>query len=488
MRTLIQGGWVVGYQHGHHAILRDGVVVYEGGRILHVGPTFAGQVDRTVDAAGKLVAPGFVNLHSVANIDIQTLTLDCSEIGFAASRASAMEGGDPIELSGERLRASARFSLLQALKAGSTTIVESTTMAPARFEVSRQEVPALVEAAQELGARLYVSHKFRAGKRYMDDDGAWKIHWDVAAGRAGLAYGKEIVRRYEGAQQDRIRTLLFPYQFDTCTPELLAEVKAAGRELNTAIHMHTSQTLAEFHECLHRTGRTPVQLLEQIGFLDQQTILTHLLYTTLHPASGFPVQDDSDLRIVADHGTTVVHCPVVYARRDRILDSFARYRSRGVHVVLGTDTYPQDMIEEMRWASLGCKWQDRDASHGSAADVFNAATLDGARALHRDDIGRLAPGAKADIVIIDFTKQHIGPVDDPIKTLVYVANGTDVETVIVDGRVVIEQGVAPGVDETTLIAEAAEAHLWQAEQFVKHHPSGKSTQTLFPTSYPRVPQ
>ncbi|MFM7582854.1 MAG: hypothetical protein ACKO9F_09105, partial [Caldilinea sp.] len=186
MRTLIQGGWVVGYQHGHHAILRDGVVVYEGGRILHVGPTFSGEVDRTVDAAGKLVVPGFVNLHSVANIDIQTLTLDCSEIGFAASRASAVEGGDPIELSGERLRASARFSLLQTLKAGSTTIVESTTMAPSRFEVSRQEVPALVEAAQELGARLYVSHKFRAGKRYMDADGAWKIHWDVAAGRAGL--------------------------------------------------------------------------------------------------------------------------------------------------------------------------------------------------------------------------------------------------------------------------------------------------------------
>ncbi len=111
---------------------------------------------------------------------------------------------------------------------------------------------------------------------------------------------------------------------------------------------------------------------------------------------------------------------------------------------LGTDTYPQDMIEEMRWAALGCKWIDRDANRGTARDVFNAATLGGARALGRSDIGRLAPGAKADIIIVDLHRLHCGVVDDPIKTLIYAADGGDVETVIVDGRTVLARRQGAG--------------------------------------------
>ena len=151
---------------------------------------------------------------------------------------------------------------------------------------------------------------------------------------------------------------------------------------------------------------------------------------------------------------------------------------------LGTDTFPQDMIEEMRWAALGCKWIDRDANRGTARDVFNAATLGGARALGRSDIGRLAPGAKADIIIVDLHRLHSGPVDDPIKTLVYAAAGSDVETVIVDGRTVLTGGKAPGVDEGALRQVACAAHRWQQAQFAAQNPSGKPSSVLFPTSYP----
>lgn len=483
MRIQIQGGWIVGFQNGHHAILRDGVVVIEDDRILHVGPHFDGTVDQTIDARGKLVAPGFVNAHAVANIDIQTLTLDSSEQGFAASQAYAVDDVGELEFNTAQLRASARFSLVQLLKGGSTTIVEITTMAPSRFEVSRAEVPLLAETAATLGARIYVSHKFRAGKRYLDRRGIAHYHWDEDAARAGLAYGREMVERYEGAENGRLRTMLFPYQFDACTPELLREVKTAARELNVPIHMHTSQTLFEFHDSLRRHGKTPVQLLNDLDFLDDQTILTHVIYTSNHPQSGFPVGDKTDLQILADRGTHVVHCPVVYARRDRLLGSFARYREMGINVPLGTDTFPQDMIEEMRWAALGCKWIDRDANRGTARDVFNAATIDGAKALGRDDLGRLTPGAKADIIIVDFTRQHIGPVADPIKTLVYAASGTDVETVIVDGQVVVEDGMIPGVDEAELLQQATEAHLWQRDQLVAHHPSDRTTRELFPVTY-----
>ncbi len=466
MRTLIRGGWIVAFQDDHHAILRDGVVVWEDDRILHVGPEFDGTVDREIDASDMLVSPGFVNLHAVANIDIQTLALDRGEQGFAASQAYAVDGVGELELTGDRLRASARFSLAQLLKGGSTTIVEITTMGPSRFETPRQEAPILAETAGELGARIYVSHKFRAGKRYVDNAGAARYHWDEDAAQDALRYAGEIVARYEGTFGDRVRTMIFPYQYDACSPDLLAAAKAAARELDVPLHMHTSQTLFEFHDSLRRYGQTPVQLLDSIDFLDERTILTHLLYTTLHPQSGFAVGDDSDLRRVADRGVTVAHCPVVYARRDRILDSFSRYRARGINVVLGTDTFPQDMIEEMRWAAYGDKWQTRDANAGKARDVFNAATLAGAKALGRDDIGRLAPGAKADIILVDLSALHIGPVDDPIKTLVYAADGGDVDTVIVDGRIVVEGGEIPNLDEAALMAQATEAHLWQRDQFI----------------------
>ncbi len=250
------------------------------------------------------------------------------------------------------------------------------------------------------------------------------------------------------------------------------------------MHLHAAQSLFEFHDSLRRYGKTPVQVLDSIGVLDERTILAHLLYTTLHGASGFPQGDTGDLRIVADSGASVAHCPVVYARRDRILGSFARYRELGINVGLGTDTYPQDMIEEMRWTALGCKWIDRDANRGAARDVFNAATLGGARALGRSDIGRLAGGAKADIIVVDLQRLHCGIVDDPIKTLVYAADGGDVETVIVDGRIVLADGKAPGVDEAALMASVRAAHRWQRDRFAAQNPMGKPSGVLFPSSYP----
>ena len=118
--------------------------------------------------------------------------------------------------------------------------------------------------------------------------------------------------------------------------------------------------------------------------------------TTAHRLAALPA--GRDLEILARSGVTVAHCPLVFARRGNALESFHRYRAAGVNVGLGTDTYPRDLISEMRWASLLCKVVEHDFTVATAAEVFDAATLAGARALGRDDIGRLAPGARADIV------------------------------------------------------------------------------------------
>ena len=144
----------------------------------------------------------------------------------------------------------------------------------------------------------------------------------------------------------------------------------------------------------------------------------------------------------------VAHCPVVFARSGVALHSFSHYVRSGIPVSLGTDTSPHDMVMEMRAAALLSKLADGDATSGLAREVLDAATLGGARALLRDDIGRLVPGAKADIVLVDLQRTHIGPVaaDDPIKALVYCAQGSDVDTVIVDGATLVERGRLPGID------------------------------------------
>jgi cytosine/adenosine deaminase-related metal-dependent hydrolase len=254
--------------------------------------------------------------------------------------------------------------------------------------------------------------------------------------------------------------MLFPYQFETCSADLLRETKKAAQERDFIIHMHTSQYLSEFHESFRRYGRTPVQYLYDTDFLDPNVIITHVLYTTLNPMTGekdpFPKEDMRDIELLAKSGATVAHCPLIYSRGGRILHSFGQYQRAGINMTIGTDAFPMDMILEMRHAAIMGKVAERDSLAVTARDVFNAATLAGAKALGRDDLGRLAPGAKADILVVDLTSLHMGLIDDPIKTLIYMGSQRDIETVIVDGKVVVEGGRVPGVDEEELAKKANE--------------------------------
>ena len=157
------------------------------------------------------------------------------------------------------------------------------------------------------------------------------------------------------------------------------------------------------------------------------------MFTTAHPWSRYPFGDD--LRVLAERGATVGHCPYKYAKMAMTLHSFQRYVDAGVNVAIGTDTFPMDMVSELRWASILAKVTDANYQVGLPRDVYNAATLAACKFLRRDDLGRLAPGAKADILLI--TLDHLGgPVyADPIKALVEAGCGRDVDTVIVDGKI-----------------------------------------------------
>lgn len=445
MRTLIEGGDIVAFHEGGHRVLRGGALVFENDRLAFVGRRWERSTDRRIDATGKLVMPGLINLHSHATTEAGGRLVadvgrrDFFHTGFLNYQA-APKGVKGLDAR-ENPAIGGRFALVEMLGNGCTTIVEISPNSEH-----------LLPIAAELGVRAYLAPAYRSADYVVGAEGELLYDWHEEAGLAALDRAKAFIRTHAGSHGGRIQGMLFPYQVDTCSPSLLRATRTAADELGVGIQIHAGQNLLELHEILRRTGKTPVELLAETGLLGPDMIIGHCIISTAHHLVALPAGRDLDL--LARSGTTVAHCPLVFARRGNALESFHRYRAHGINVALGTDTYPRDLVSEMRWAALVCKIVEHDFTVASAAEVFSAATLGAARALGRDDLGRLAPGAKADIVIVDMQSLRIGPYRDPIKALVHCATGDDVETVIVDGRTVVEDGRVVGVDERGLLADA----------------------------------
>ncbi|NLE76410.1 MAG: amidohydrolase family protein, partial [Chloroflexi bacterium] len=176
------------------------------------------------------------------------------------------------------------------------------------------------------------------------------------------------------------------------------------------------------------------------------------IYVTGHPAVGGDASDD--LQRIADAGSSVAHSPLTFARRGEALRTLPRYLDHGITVGIACDHWPADIIQEMRLAWFMGKHTNRTADRPTALEVFTAATVGSAKALGRDDLGRLAPGARADIVCIDLSRYRYGPILDPVRSLVTCGQGEDVDTIFVDGRLVMEGGRVLRADEAALRAAA----------------------------------
>ena len=477
MKTLIQGGDIVAYHDGGHRLLRGGVLVLDDDRVAFVGRRYPGPVDRRIDATGKLVIPGFVNIHCHGTTEAGGRLIadagrrDFFQNGFLNYNASP-PGIPGLDARADRALG-ARFALVELLKNGCTTVVEMGAADEA-----------MVATAGEIGIRAYLAPGYKSAAYRVDAGGRLVYEWDEEDGFRGLERARRFIERHHGAHGDRVRGMLFPLQADTCSAELLRATRKTADELGIGIAIHAAQNLLEFHEMLRRHGRTPVEFLADCGLLGPDAILGHCLITTAHRLAALP--QGRDLEILAASGASVAHCPLVFARRGMALESFHRYRAAGINVGLGTDTYPRDLISEMRWASLVGKIVEHDFSVATSAEVFSAATLGGARALGREDLGRLAPRTKADVVIVDLGKLRIGPYRDPIRALVQCGTADDVEHVWVDGRTVVEDGRVVGIDERRLLADAQHEaeRLWSSVP--EWHWQGTTADELSPTSFPAL--
>jgi cytosine/adenosine deaminase-related metal-dependent hydrolase len=317
-----------------------------------------------------------------------------------------------------------------------------------------------------------------------DEQGRLTRAVDEAAGWKEFEAACTFVRRVDGGAGGRVRGLLVPREVETCAPDLLRAARQAAGELGVPITTHAAYSVIEFQDIVHEHRLTPIELLESVGLLGPDLTIGH----GNMPAEAYRFfAGGRDLELMGRHGVSISHCPVNIARRGRALDSWARYRAAGINIALGSDTYPRDLIMQMRTASYFGKVMSGDLGAASAAEVFDAATLGGARALGRDDLGRLAPGARADVVIVDLTggdTLRYGPVRDPIKSLVECGIGDDVETVIVDGVVRMEHRRIPGVDLADLRTRAQTAAEAVWARWPEWDPLGRTAEAMSPWSFP----
>lgn len=484
MKRRLVGGWVVRWTGAAHEVLEGACVVLGGDRVEFVGfpdDPRCPPADEDVHLPGRLISPGLVNLHCIANVDLQPLRIDVTGVGFPKSVAW-FESGEQV-LSDDQLRTSARFAVASLLRNGSTTFAGVTTMASKRFEDPQVEPIALAQAAMDLGARGYVGHNFQDHSRYHDAEGREHLLFDAEAGREGLRKAVALVEWLAESGGDRVNGFLFPYTTETCSDDLLRTAGQVAADLGVTLRSHFAQYPKEALGGFERTGKSPVERMEGLGLLGPATTLTHAIFLRGHPDIGHG-DAAQDLKLLADSGTNVAHCPVVFSRRGELLRSFDSYRRAGINIGLGTDTVPADIVGEMRIGATMAKVAEGDAGAGSARDFFHAATVGGATALGRNDLGRLAPGAKADVSVFDLRSLQLGVIDCPIKALVHYASGADAEHVFVDGSWVVRDRDVVAVDDEALL-QAAQS-LWgdYKEGLAARDPQCRPADKLYPPAYP----
>jgi cytosine/adenosine deaminase-related metal-dependent hydrolase len=454
MRTLLKAAWVIGFDGGKHVYWRNGEVVFSGERIEFVGRGFQGHVDHTVDYGHAVIGPGLIDLDALGDIDTGVLTLDNGDKrdnGRLWSEDYLRRGPTEVFTPQEEIF-KYRYAFTHLIRNGITTALPITSMYYRSWAETREEFDGVAAVAGELGLRAYIGPCYMSGISFVRADHTLGQHWDEPRGLAGFERALQFVRDIHGSHGGRVRGLFAPDRIETCTPELLARTAAASRELGVPTRLHCCQSAYEFDTVWKLRGQTPLGWLEQLDLLGPHTILPHGIYLSGHPHVA--VSGDQDWRRLVASGATIAHCPAVFARSGVALDSFGRYRAAGINIGLGTDTWPADLLHNMQLGLYAARIMEGSDSQTSVADLYNAATLGGARALGRDDLGRLAPQAQADIVVFDLSGSHLGPVFDPLKNLILAGRGTDCRASYIAGRRVMEDFRVGGMDESDLQPQA----------------------------------
>ena len=457
-----------------HVYRTDVDVRLANGQIAEIAPggTLEAAPDGGVlEARGFLLMPGLVDIHSHPSTE-PSLRGIREDHGVPEQYMTGLhERSQAFRLDAEGRKAATAMAYAEMLSCGVTTVADLSVPFAGWTDVMRA-----------CGLRIYAAAGFAPGHWGMSSQAVVTWNWDEVAGREGFEHAKKILDELEASPAGRLKGIVYPLQIDTVTEELFRESFAYAEATNRPFMSHLAQSVVEVREMIRRHGITPVQWAANLGILSPRTTMGHCIFLDDHPQVGWHTK--RDLAILAATGTTVAHCPSPFARYGAALAYFARYRAAGVNVALGTDVAPHNLIEEMRTAILAGRIVSRDIRAADPGSVLHAATIAGSRALGRDDLGRIAVGARADLALIDLAHPLMQPVRDPLRSLLYHAADRAVHTVLVDGAVAYANGKALGLDVATAAATLCEAQARMLRDATKHDYRGRDGDTIAPPSLP----
>ncbi len=425
---LISGGTVV-TMDGTRAIYDDGVVVLQGDTIIAVGPRLEleakYQASQTIDAKGRLVLPGFINGHTHVPMtlfrglhDDVTLNDWLYKYIFPAEKKNVNE---------EFVRWGTRLAAAEQIRAGVTTFADMYY-----FE------DAVAEETKAAGMRGVL------GETFIDFPAP-----DNKSEAEMLSYTEKFLKKWQG--DPLIHAAPAPHSIYTCSQKTLQDASALARKYHAPILIHVAEMKKEWDDSQKQHGMSPVQYLDKIGVLGPDVVAAHCIFV-----------DAADRKTLAQRQASCVHNPSSNMMLASGVSPVAELRSAGVAVGLGTDgpagsNNDLDLMEEMDLAAKLAKITKMDPLAMNAKAVVEMATIEGAKALHMEkEIGSLEPGKRADLILISLDEPNAVPMYDIYAQLAYTLKASDVETVIIGGRVVMRDRKLLTVNEEQAIAKARE--------------------------------
>ena len=430
MKTLIRGATVITVNENFH-IIHDADVVIEQESITYVGAQkeWRDQFDKVINGRGKLLSPGFVNAHGHAAMSLlRSYADDVPLMYWLEKRIWPIEA----KLKREDVYWGSMLAMVEMLKGGTTTFTDMYFF-----------MDQVAEAAEESGIRAVLSRGL-VGIGEMADK--------------GLEESEQFVQAWQG-RGGRITTMLGPHAPYTCPPHYLKRIMTLQEKLKVPIQIHLSETTDEVERIREQYGVSPTVLLKDIGLFTKPVLAAHCVHLTA-----------DDLDILKEFDVHVAHNPGSNLKLGSGISPVPDMLKRGITVGLGTDGAASnnnlDMMEEMRLAALLHKGSRMDPTAITARDALAMATRESAKAVFLDDVGVVAAGMKADLIMLDLRKPHLTPLHDLVAHLVYAAQPSDITLVMVNGKILVEDGNMITLDEENIMYQAQQRamHLVQEPQ------------------------
>lgn len=395
-------------------------IAIDGAHIARIGAVDADwQPEQIIDGTNKLAIPGLVNTHTHAAMSLfRSYADDMLLMDWLQTKIWPAEAN----LTADDIYWGTQLAIAEMIRSGTTTFADMYFFMP---EVAR--------AVTETGMRAV-----------------------LARGMAGVApnaqqalqESEEFFRQFHHAADGRITVMLAPHAPYTCPPEYLVKVVALAQKLGAEIHTHLSETAGEVADCQNAYGKSPIALMNDVGLLDCGVLAAHCVHVL-----------PEDIRIMRSKNVRVAHNPGSNMKLASGIAPVSEMLEAGLCVGLGTDGAASnnnlDMMEEIRLTALLHKVRSNDPLAVPANTAVSLATAGGAAAVGLGmTTGKLAQGYKADIVLLDMSGLHWYPRHDRLSLLAYSAAGSDVHTVIINGKVVLENRRLLTIDEERLIHEA----------------------------------